>query len=214
MQNKRISGPENYENVLMCLICRSLFDDREHQPKFLPCHHTFCKECLREYVQQLGDEIECPSCRKIATIPAAGISALQTNFYIKYIQSLVHGSGNNEGVSCRDCVVHSLKKAKLFCRDCSKLACDECVSSAGGCSTHVTVSVTSLTEEGHQKIDAAFAQSNEFVDRSKTDVEGRIKTISKDKDRALQRIDAAFTQHVHTLNRRATLLKNKVNLTF
>ena len=47
---------ETYEHVLMCLICRSLFDDGDHQPKFLPCHHTFCKDCLREYVVRLGDD--------------------------------------------------------------------------------------------------------------------------------------------------------------
>jgi len=87
---------ENYEHMLMCLICRSLFDDHDHQPKFLPCHHTFCKECLREYVRQMGDDIECPSCRKVATIPAAGVAALQTNFYAKYIQNLVCGSGKGE----------------------------------------------------------------------------------------------------------------------
>jgi len=87
---------ENYEHMLMCLICRSLFDDHDHQPKFLPCHHTFCKECLREYVRQMGDDIECPSCRKVATIPAAGVAALQTNFYAKYIQNLVCGSGKDE----------------------------------------------------------------------------------------------------------------------
>jgi len=41
----------------------------------------------------MGDDIECPSCRKVATIPAAGVAALQTNFYAKYIQNLVYGSG-------------------------------------------------------------------------------------------------------------------------
>ena len=82
-------GEESYEHVLMCLICRSLFDDSDHQPKFLPCHHTFCKDCLREYVKRMGDDIECPSCRQLTTVPAAGVSALQTNFYVKYIQSLV-----------------------------------------------------------------------------------------------------------------------------
>ena len=194
----------------MCLICRSLFDDRDHQPKFLPCHHTFCKECLREYVQQLGDEIECPSCRKVATIPAAGISALQTNFYIKYIQSLVHGSGNNDGICCPNCAVHSSQKVKFFCRDCSKSVCDECVSNSGDCVNHATISTTSLTEEGHQQIDARFAETNAFVEKTKTAVEGRMKRIAQDKDCSLQQIDAVFSQHVHTLNRRATLLKNKV----
>jgi len=41
----------------------------------------------------MGDDVECPSCRKVATIPAAGVAALQTNFYAKYIQNLVYGSG-------------------------------------------------------------------------------------------------------------------------
>ena len=86
---------DNYEHVLMCLICRSLFDDYDHQPKFLPCHHTFCKDCLREYVRQFGDEIECPSCRKVANIPTAGVTALQTNFYVKYIHSLVSTIATN-----------------------------------------------------------------------------------------------------------------------
>jgi len=114
MQMKRSAGSrptsatvvENYEHMLMCLICRSLFDDHDHQPKFLPCHHTFCKECLREYVRQMGDDIECPSCRKVATIPAAGVAALQTNFYAKYIQNLVCGSGKDEHYAM--CVTHFL----------------------------------------------------------------------------------------------------------
>jgi len=104
---------ENYEHMLMCLICRSLFDDHDHQPKFLPCHHTFCKECLREYVRQMGDDIECPSCRKVATIPAAGVAALQTNFYAKYIQNLVYGSGERQ--FCRLFSFHTVFASLTCC---------------------------------------------------------------------------------------------------
>ena len=67
------SHVESYDHVLTCLICRSDFDEHEHQPKFLPCFHTFFKTCLRQYVAQRGDEdIECPSCRHVSTLPVAG----------------------------------------------------------------------------------------------------------------------------------------------
>lgn len=116
---------ENYEHVLMCLICRSLFDDYDHQPKFLPCHHTFCKECLREYIKQTGDEIECPSCRKIATIPAAGVTALQTNFYVKYIQGLVQGSYGGDGRNT-DCNKHPSNSLTQYCKECQIAICKDC----------------------------------------------------------------------------------------
>ncbi|ELU13277.1 hypothetical protein CAPTEDRAFT_146224, partial [Capitella teleta] len=119
------SKEENYEHVLMCLICRSLFDDNDHQPKFLPCHHTFCKDCLREYVRQIGEEIECPSCRKVATVPTAGVSALQTNFYVKYIHNLVQGVYIGDGTNVT-CAVHPGRQLKHFCRQCACSVCDDC----------------------------------------------------------------------------------------
>ena len=30
-----------------CFYCMKLFDDSEHDPKYLSCHHTFCVKCLK-----------------------------------------------------------------------------------------------------------------------------------------------------------------------
>ncbi|KAK2168723.1 hypothetical protein NP493_1222g00060 [Ridgeia piscesae] len=197
---------ESYEHVLMCLICRNLFDDYDHQPKFLPCHHTFCKDCLREYVQHVGDEIECPSCRKIANIPAAGIAALQTNFYVKYIQSLVLGS-SDMGTNTMQCSYHPDSQLKYYCHDCHTSQCDNCKCTVA---THKRVPLTTVTEEYHQKLDTSFTNANALVECKKVELEGMLKAFSEEKDHALLKIDATMEQHVHTLSRRATLLKNKV----
>ena len=34
------------ETFLKCLICREAYNDKEKIPKMLPCHHTFCLDCL------------------------------------------------------------------------------------------------------------------------------------------------------------------------
>lgn len=210
LTKRSLKQQENYEHVLMCLICRSLFDDHEHQPKFLPCHHTFCKECLREYVRQMGDEIECPSCRKAATIPAAGVAALQTNFYAKYIQSLVYGCGAGGEGMLSECERHPSHTLRCLCKDCGRSVCDVCLQEADGCAGHRLVLLTTATEEYHQKIDASFASANSLIERKKVELEALLKALSEEKDQSLLKIDSTFEQYVHTLNRRATLLKNKV----
>ena len=200
---------ENYEQVLMCLICRNLFDDIDHQPKFLPCHHTFCKECLREYVRQMGDEIECPSCRKLATIPAAGVPALQTNFYVKYIESLVcnrsdHMSGKKQ------CMYHEKEKAVMFCQQCQIILCKDCCKNNQQCSSHQHIPLTTVTEQSHQKLDNAFTGAHATIERKKLMVEGMLKCLAEEKDSALLKVESTFDSHIHLLTRRATLLKNKV----
>ena len=201
---------ESYEHVLMCLICRSLFDDYDHQPKFLPCHHTFCKDCLREYCRQIGDEIECPSCRKIANIPAAGVAALQTNFYVKYIQSLVSGGSGQNGHAL-ECSKHAKEQLQFYCQDCETSICKECCNeSSTPCLSHNKVPITKITEESHQKLDSYFCRANATIEGKKIRLEKALKALAEEKDSALLKIDSTFEQHAHTLTRRATLLKNKV----
>lgn len=204
--------PENYEHVLMCLICRSLFDDHDHQPKFLPCHHTFCKECLREYVRQTGDEIECPSCRKIATIPAAGVAALQTNFYAKYIQSLVYGCGSNSPGLVSECPRHPNDKLVYFCDGCSLSLCEVCLrhDNNNDCKHDKRLALTAVIDKHNQDIDMSFSSASTLIEGKKVELEGLLKALSLEKDSALIKIESTFEKNLHMLTRRATLLKNKV----
>lgn len=207
---KRASaGHESYEHLLTCLICHTLFDDHDHQPKFLPCHHTFCKDCLRRSVAQTGDEIECPSCHKSATIPAAGVAALQTNFYAKYIQSLVYGCVGSSTGWVSDCTRHPGRHLLHFCKDCAVSICDVCLQERG-CSRHRRDLLTAVMERCRCDMDAAFSETSALIESKKVELERLLKLLASEKDDALIKIESTFEQHVHALTRRATLLKNKV----
>ena len=58
------------EEFLTCSICTESYDRYEHQAKFLPCLHTYCKSCL-ESLAQAGQrpKFNCPQCRKLVSVP-------------------------------------------------------------------------------------------------------------------------------------------------
>lgn len=52
----------------------------------------------------------------------SGISGLQTNFYISFVQGLIKKLGLNEG-----CPKHSLQPLSFFCQKCSTTVCRDCL---------------------------------------------------------------------------------------
>jgi len=67
-------------DITKCPICLDVFDT----PTSLPCLHTFCLRCLQRIfaVDQPGDVVSCPICRREFQLPAAGLAALPRNFTI------------------------------------------------------------------------------------------------------------------------------------
>lgn len=61
-----------------CPICLEQFN----KPKLLPCHHTYCLECLTDLYKdsKIGDEVPCPECRREFDIPAGGVEGLPNDF--------------------------------------------------------------------------------------------------------------------------------------
>ena len=72
------------EDHLTCTICFNSFT----APKALPCLHTFCEGCIRDYVSGRGYEAQgqfpCPVCRADIPIPPGGIAAFPVGFMILY----------------------------------------------------------------------------------------------------------------------------------
>lgn len=70
------------EEFLSCKICLESFI----KPKALPCLHSFCEHCLRDYVRRHPGEkpghFPCPMCRKDTKIPERGIGDFQDNFLL------------------------------------------------------------------------------------------------------------------------------------
>ena len=81
--NNRASLREKLqEEFLSCKICLEPFI----RPKALPCLHSFCEHCLRDYVRRHPGEkpghFPCPMCRKDTLIPPAGICDFTDNFLL------------------------------------------------------------------------------------------------------------------------------------
>jgi len=68
------------DDITECPICTEVFTD----PRSLPCVHTYCLKCIREYSKDYhpGDELACPLCRKEFTLPSNGVDDLPKNFFV------------------------------------------------------------------------------------------------------------------------------------
>ncbi|KAK7483269.1 hypothetical protein BaRGS_00025436, partial [Batillaria attramentaria] len=68
---------------LTCTICMELF----RSPRFLPCFHTFCLQCLEQLAKQpqhrTKQSFPCPTCRELVPVPLQGLDSLQVNFYLE-----------------------------------------------------------------------------------------------------------------------------------
>ena len=64
---------------LICPVCHQLFKN----PKYLPCHHSLCEECLEEI--QEDSKVTCAECRNEATVPTGGVKNLPSNYFIGHL---------------------------------------------------------------------------------------------------------------------------------
>jgi len=105
-----------------CPICLEEFQNA----KSLPCFHTFCLQCLKDYWKDKrgGQRVSCPICREPFNIPRGGLDSLRGNFYV---QNLIEISGastdSSEGIPCDD---HPDKRLELYCLNCELTICREC----------------------------------------------------------------------------------------
>ena len=106
---------------LTCPICYQLFNN----PKYLPCHHSYCEQCLEK--MQLQSKIICPECRKEATIPAGGVKDLPNNFFInRMVDELVlkRKVEGEEEVKCDEC--DEDEPVVAYCPECNMFFCQIC----------------------------------------------------------------------------------------
>lgn len=142
-------SPEN----LTCAICVELYRD----PVKLPCQHTYCRECIRTHAersrpQETNDTsetsripqndwlIQCPLCRKEASLGEDGVDGLPDNIYLADIAERSRSRRTVEEGACAEtpenatdhelCITHEVALI-MYCETCSKLICLECLEEHG-----------------------------------------------------------------------------------
>ena len=108
---------------LTCPVCYELYK----KPKYLPCYHSYCEQCLVKLQKAGSDSITCPECRKTSAIPSGGIKQLPNNFFINRIVdevALKEKVTGEEDVRCDLCVRED--PAVVLCFDCGVFLCSHC----------------------------------------------------------------------------------------
>ena len=106
---------------LSCPVCHLLFKN----PKYLPCHHSYCEHCLEKLKMQ--SKIICPECREESTLPPGGVKDLDNNDFIEklvkdfVLKNMVEIEANEK---CDECSMDDPVVA--FCTDCSVYLCHVC----------------------------------------------------------------------------------------
>ncbi|XP_063418908.1 transcription intermediary factor 1-alpha-like [Mytilus trossulus] len=159
------SGHVKENAIFTCSICL----EQLKSPRSLPCLHTFCFQCISEYIlsaeRHAGHEIAkytCPVCRTIVTPKnpeqdtTQWIESLPHNFTISVLMETKKEPQTQECHICKrkqKCV-----SATKWCRDCTEAFCDNC------CEMHGLMKLSM----SHKVVDIMSIQTNEFgIDLSK-----------------------------------------------
>nr|XP_056714389.1 tripartite motif-containing protein 3 isoform X1 [Euleptes europaea] len=145
------------KQFLVCSICL----DRYHNPKVLPCLHTFCERCLQNYIPPQSLTLSCPVCRQTSILPEKGVAALQNNFFITNLMEVLQrqpDSASHEDAAAAmldsvsavpgqplSCPNHEGKMMEYYCESCETAMCHECT--VGEHREHVTVPLRDVVEQ-------------------------------------------------------------------
>ena len=132
---------------LTCTVCYQLYKN----PKYLPCHHSYCEECLEE--MQVESKIICPECRAESTVPAGGVKDLPADFRINSMMDKLGLNRNDEVLKCNECVED--EPVLAYCRKCNSYLCQFCCEHhkrSKRFRDHKTVIVAKLKSNKHVNI--------------------------------------------------------------
>ena len=115
----------NLREEVSCPVCTNIYTD----PKHLPCLHTFCLQCLKQWhrTSRGRDTIRCPKCQAVSRVPESGdLKDLPTSFYLNgLIDVLAIKECKSSQVRCGNCDKKSSESS--YCFQCCVFWCDECV---------------------------------------------------------------------------------------
>ena len=115
----------NLREEASCPVCQDILRD----PRYLPCLHSFCLNCLINWHRASGGQVDlrCPKCQGRCRVPASGdLKDLPTSFFLSgFIDALAIKESDKTQVTCGNCDKKSSKTS--YCFECCKFYCDECL---------------------------------------------------------------------------------------
>uniref|UniRef100_A0A1X7UNE1 RING-type domain-containing protein n=1 Tax=Amphimedon queenslandica TaxID=400682 RepID=A0A1X7UNE1_AMPQE len=115
------------EEQLTCPVCL----DHYTNPKILPCHHSFCQQCLERLPLDKKNEtyyLSCPTCRHHTGLPEKGVGAFPVAFHLNDLKEMYNLTKKTANLSVPQeatCSDHG-KLLELFCETCNTVICVTC----------------------------------------------------------------------------------------
>ncbi|XP_069133283.1 tripartite motif-containing protein 2-like [Argopecten irradians] len=208
-------------HLLQCPICL----EQLHQPRCLPCHHSFCQKCLGTYIisevsgkRDTATTFTCPVCRTL-THPidkTGGKNKWAEQFPVdKVAMELIQmHSGSTERHYCMPCEKTEDKKVPAqfwFCIDHKSFGCTKCITvSHRKCSDVATTEdyCSTLDRNSTLKETATYLQkAADSLESAVDSVQQYLQSIADDKESALQSIDdmeGRFIQRMKEMKKEIT----------
>ncbi len=181
---------QEYDGMLVCEICCEEYDQEKIQPVVLPCGHTFCSLCWKDFRKV------CPNCRE-----EFEESQVKKNYFIFNLMEAqkrlsIHVNGKNS----EKCTAHR-REIDRFCKSCRKLMCSVCHCEHLG--SDLIISDINLREEIEgiekflreiktqaqivkEKLDAGFQAKVEEIEKEETDSKERNEMNWKEKNQKIE----------------------------
>ncbi|MCI4386112.1 hypothetical protein PGIGA_G00058460 [Pangasianodon gigas] len=206
------------KQFLVCSICLEHY----HNPKVLPCLHTFCERCLQNYIPPQSLTLSCPVCRQTSILPEKGVAALQNNFFITNLmevlqreaecsqpeeRSVLESASAANTAQPLSCPNHEGKVMEFYCESCETAMCLECTE--GEHCEHVTVPLHNVLEQHKaalkNQLDAIRNRLPQLA--AAIDVVTEIsRQLSERKSEAITEISSTFEELERALNQRKNTL--------
>ena len=123
----------NWEKVkeeVTCAICQDLLNE----PKILPCLHSFCTGCLKDWLGRLANldpsgHLECPLCRvRVLLSTSRAVEELPSHFsairLVEIVRLQEQAGSKKVTPICQHC--DDEEKAVSSCKECAIFLCDFC----------------------------------------------------------------------------------------
>ncbi|KAM6932489.1 tripartite motif-containing protein 3-like isoform 2-T3 [Lycodopsis pacificus] len=210
------------KQFLVCSICL----DHYHNPKVLPCLHTFCEKCLQNYIPPQSLTLSCPVCRQTSILPEKGVAALQNNFFITNLMEVLQRDPEcsrpeacnvlesaSAATACQplSCPNHEGKVMEFYCESCETAMCLECTE--GEHREHVTVPLRDVLEQHKSALKNQLDAVRNRLPQLTAAIE-LVSEISKQlterKNEAVTEISNTFDELEKALHQRKTALITEV----
>ena len=148
---KMTANWERVKQELTCAICQDLLNN----PKILPCLHSFCTDCLKQWSDRLANldpskrHLECPLCRaKVLLSTSRAVEELPSHFsairLVEIVRMQEQAGSKKVTPICQHC--DDEEKAVSSCSECAIFLCEFCEKSHKKAKTTKSHKILSLDE--------------------------------------------------------------------